>query len=143
METGLKSCSPNEELTNEYLGGAEEALAAGLEIVEKFPKIAYEQAHESIRKAFTAFLNVQGLRPTSEAGHHAVVIEAVDAQIGHVLSALIKRVLVIRRNRNTLQYPQGVTAMGVEEARDALDTASNILRGLKAVIDSGQVPIFR
>lgn len=142
-EGGLKRSSPNEDLTNEYLLGAREALDAGLTLVEAFPKIAYEQAHESIRKAFTAFLNAEGLRPTSEAGHHAVVIEAVDAQLGHVMSALIKRVLVIRRNRNALQYPQAVTVMDSDQAADALGTASDILRGLENLISSGNVPVFR
>lgn len=143
MTTGLKTCSPSEELTNEYLHGADEAYAAGVLLSEVHPAVAYEQAYDCIRKSMTAFLQHQGLRAGSENGHHAIVLEAVESQIGHVLGGLVKRLVTIKKHRHILQYPQSVFRVDVAMAKDALDTADKLHSGLKKIISSGQVPVFQ
>ena len=60
--------------------------------------------HDSARKALTAVLAAQGLRPTTVGGHR-VVIEAIHRQGDPDLLPLLVTVERMRRQRNAVEYP--------------------------------------
>ena len=55
-------------------------LQTSRSLVEVDPEIAYDALYAAARKALTAVLRQQGLRPTREGGHE-VVIRAAEAQL--------------------------------------------------------------
>ena len=62
------------------------------------PEIAYDAVYAAARKALTALLMQQGLRPT-RAGGHEVVIEAAMAQFVPPLGDVLKPFRRLRRQR--------------------------------------------
>lgn len=97
------------------------------------PEGAFALSYDSARKAATALLAHQGLRPTT-AGGHIVVVEAVNAQFPAVPG--LKSIDRLRRRRNQAEYPEPsnydpITTEEAEDAvviaRDCIDTATQLL----------------
>lgn len=86
------------------------------------------------RKALTAVLENQGLRPTSQGGHMAVY-QAVRAQLDPPMGKTLRPFDRMRRQRNDIEYPPTdtpqMTAADVredlEEAHAIIDLASGVL----------------
>lgn len=66
-------------------------------------ELAYDALHAANRKALTAVLLAQGLRPTREGGHTAVY-DVVRAQLVPPLGAILAPYSRIRRMRNAGDY---------------------------------------
>lgn len=88
------------------------------------PSGAYALAYDGMRSAVTALLVQQGLRPTSEGGHIAIV-EAARAQFGPVFETLN----AMRRVRNQLEYPRDADDVEI----DVADTDLAIAETEKAI----------
>lgn len=99
-------------------------------------------AYDATRKAATAVLAHQGLRPTTKGGH-LVVVYAVEAQFPGVpgLRALDR----LRRRRNETEYPdpEGYDPIRTEEADEAVKVAEAAIETVRTLIDRPEVGLFR
>lgn len=93
-----------------------------------------------ILQACTAFLQAQGLRTVGNDGKHAFALEVVAEQLPQ-LKPLMRDAHTARRNRNSVNYGDVFTT---EKAATAdFETAKSLLNGMKALIDSAKIPLFR
>jgi hypothetical protein len=68
------------------------------------PAGGYALVYDAARKALTAVLENQGLRPTTRGGHLAVY-EAARAQLDPPMGQVIRSFDRIRRQRHDVEYP--------------------------------------
>lgn len=140
----MRSCPPaTTDLSNEVLDDALDALEAARLLAQAHPGRALELAHESIRLTLEAFLGAQGLRADVGPRRHAVVTEAVLAQIGHVLGPLGRQLDAIRIERNLVAYAGGRKSVTTDAAMDVIDSAADVHRGMSNIVRSAQVPLWR
>lgn len=106
------------------------------------PASAYTLAYDAARKAATALLGHQGLRPTTRGGHLAVV-DAMEAQFPGVpgLTALDR----LRRRRNQSEYPDpaGHDRITEEEAREAISVARTAIDSARTLVGRPELGLFR
>lgn len=101
----LTQVPPNEEHARQLLTQAEASLeVARFAASNGYLFNAVTDAWEAARKAMTAPLAWQGLRPTT-AGGHQVVIDAATAQFGNVIGSILRPAARLKRRRNELEYP--------------------------------------
>jgi HEPN domain-containing protein len=102
---------------------------------------AYSMAYDAARKAATALLSHQGLRPTTAGGHIAVA-EAVRAQFPGVpgLASLDR----LRRRRNQAEYPQprSYDPIHPDEVADAITVADQCVDSVRRLLALDQLGIF-
>lgn len=105
------------------------------------PEGAFSLAYDAARKAATALLAHQGLRPTT-AGGHIVVVEAVNAQFPAVPG--LKSIDRLRRRRNQAEYPAPASydPVTTEEANDAVTVAGECIETAARLIDAPQLGVF-
>lgn len=105
------------------------------------PEGSYVLAYDAARKAATALLAHQGLRPTTSGGHIAVV-ETVQAQFPDVpgLHSLAR----MRRRRNQAEYPDpaGYDPITSEEAAQAVAVANEALASATTLLARPQLGVF-
>ncbi|MBI4944444.1 MAG: hypothetical protein HY830_27190 [Actinobacteria bacterium] len=105
------------------------------------PEGAFTLAYDAARKAATAVLARQGLRPTSRGGH-LVVVDAMRAQFPDVagLSSLDR----LRRRRNEAEYPdpRSYDPVVEPEVDDALLVAAACLASATRLVAAGELGIF-
>lgn len=136
----------------EIPSGAETALAL-LEMADRHVEAAtacvaidavgaYAMAYDAARKAATAVLAHQGLRPTTRGGHVAVV-ESVEAQFPGVpgFSSLDR----LRRRRNQGEYPDPARydVITVDESREAIEVASVAIDAARTLMGREELGLFR
>lgn len=119
----LEIVQSNQEHARFLLGQAVRHLASGRTIMDADPVTGFSAVYEAARKAFTAVLAVQGLRPTSRGGHLAVQ-EAIMAQFGGAVGPVVKPFDWMRRTRNENEYPSaGSLEASVADVEEALGYA--------------------
>ncbi|HET6919282.1 MAG TPA: hypothetical protein VFI46_07440 [Jiangellaceae bacterium] len=103
---------------------------------------AYALAYDATRKAGTALLAHQGLRPTTRGGHIAVV-EATEAQVPNVPG--LRSLDRLRRRRNQAEYPDptGYDPITIDEAQEAITVASQAVDTTRRIIDRPEIGMFR
>lgn len=101
-------------------------------------ELAYDGLHSANRKALTAVLLAQGLRPTREGGHTAVS-EAVRAQLDPPLGRVLAPYGRIRRQRNDGDYLHEQPATP-EDVRLDLPLCTAIVDAAEKVL--GQMPTY-
>lgn len=105
------------------------------------PEGAFALAYDAARKAATAVLARQGLRPTSRGGH-LVVVDAMRAQFPDVagLSSLDR----LRRRRNQAEYPDPRSYDPVvgPEVEDALLVAATCLASATRLVAERELGAF-
>ncbi len=96
---------------------------------------AFTAAYDAARKALTAILVNQGLRPGGGEGGHAVLREPVLAQLEPANQPAVRAFGWMRQIRNSSAYsePDGATATNREVA-DAIDAAHAIIQVAESVI---------
>src|SRR5665647_2164839 len=88
-EEHLEQVPANPDEAQYLLGRARAHLGTAAREVEADPEIAYDALYAAARKALTAVLRQQGLRPTRAGGHEAV-IQATEAQLVPPLGAVVR-----------------------------------------------------
>ena len=68
------------------------------------PARRYALAYDGARKALTAILENEGLRPTTRGGHLAV-LEAVRAQLDPPMGRILRQFNRMRTRRHDAEYP--------------------------------------
>jgi hypothetical protein len=110
------------------------ATAAGL--VHADAHSAYVLAYDAARFVCIALLAQQGLRATTEGGHHAVE-RAVRAQFGEGFRPFAD----LRRRRNELEYPRLPTdTTTADEAQQAVEIAERLIAAADTLL--GQLSFF-
>jgi len=97
------------------------------------PEIAYDALYAAARKALTAVLRQQGLRPTHQGGHQAV-LEAADAQLVPPAGPILRPYRRLRDRRGKADYQGSEGAVHPEDveadlpaARAIVDAAANVV----------------
>jgi len=113
----LERVPPNQEASDSLLAKASTHLLSAATLAASDVELAYDALHAANRKALTAVLLVQGLRPTRDAGHTGV-FEAVRAQLHPPLGATLAPYTRIRRARNAGDYLDELPATADDIAAD-------------------------
>lgn len=133
----LVSAGDLQRLTGEAANGGrllEKALTTletARSAIETDPDSAIVLAYDAARRALTALLAHQGLRPTTKGGHYAVE-QAARAQFGPGF----RQFGALRRRRNELEYPERPSDdADAEEAADAVVNAHTIITAAQGLLD--------
>lgn len=122
----LETVEPSRTHAQTLLQQAGRHLESAALLVDTDPSSAYALLYDGARKALTAVLAVQGLRPTRQGGHVAVQ-QAVEAQLGPNTRHFVRSFRTLRRRRHESEYPSpDVPEVDDEEARDGLASAREI-----------------
>jgi HEPN domain len=103
------------------------------------PEIAYDALYAAARKALTAVLVQQGLRPTRAGGHEAV-IQAAEAQLAPELGAVLRPYRRLRRMRRGGDYLASDAAISIEDVTSDLPVAADIVEAAARVVPN--MPVF-
>ena len=103
------------------------------------PEIAYDALYAAARKALTAVLVQQGLRPTRAGGHEAV-IQAAEAQLVPPLGPVLKPYRRLRRVRAGGDYLTSEGALSAEDVTIDLPAATAIVEAAVKVVPN--MPVY-
>lgn len=127
------------DLAQRLLAAAGRHVSSAEKLCDSDPELAYAALYDAIRKALSAMLQAQGLRPTAERGHLAVQ-RAIRAQFGASMGALLRPVDRIRTTRHAIQYPDAETYIDADQIRADLPAAVELIdAAVKAV---PHLPVF-
>ena len=108
-------------------------------LAEADPEIAYDALYGAARKALTAVLRQQGLRPTREGGHE-VVIQAAEAQLVPPAGPILRPYRRLRRIRGAGDYQASEGAVNPEDVVADLPVAQKIVDSAADVVPL--MPVF-
>jgi hypothetical protein len=138
-EGQLEQVTGDEALARRILATAVTHLATAQREAELDPVMAYSAVYDASRKALTALLQIQGLRPT-RAGGHLAVIETCRAQLDPPLGAALRPFDRMRRLRHAGEYPDASTAIAAQDVLTDLPLAEAIVDIANRLIDT--LPVF-
>jgi uncharacterized protein (UPF0332 family) len=127
------------ELAQRLLAAARRHVNSAETLGESDPELAYAALYDAIRKALSAMLQAQGLRPTSDGGHLAVQ-RAIHAQFGASMGALLRPVNRIRTTRHAVQYPDAETYIDADQIRADLPAAVELVEAAEKAVP--HLPVF-
>ena len=132
----LQPVQADREHADMLIAQARTHLASAEQLAESDPEGAYALLYDGARKALTAVLENQGLRPTSTGGHLAVY-DACMAQLGNVVSSTLRPFDRMRRRRKDAEYP-GANAepFTSDDVEADLSKAQAIVNAAAQVLDS-------
>lgn len=136
----LTRVTANRALADLMLAQARGHLASAATIVAGDPSGAFVLAYDAARKALSAILVNQGLRAGGD-GAHAVLLEAVRAQLDPPLGSTFAPFGWMRPLRNHTEYP--VPDQPVAQAEDvdeAIPAAAAMVEAAARIID--QMPTY-
>lgn len=114
---------------------ARKHLISANEICEDDPAGGYTLVYDAARKALTAVLENQGLRPTTHGGHLAVY-EAVRAQLDPPMGQVLRPFDRIRRQRHDVEYPPtDAPQVGTDDVREDAPKAATIVDLSERLLD--------
>lgn len=135
----LERVTADEELAHRIINVALSHLATAEREADLDPVMAYSALYDAARKALTALLQIQGLRPTRSGGHLAV-IAACRAQFDPPLGATLRPLDRMRRVRHTAEYPTSSTMIDSDTVREDLPKAGAIVDAARRLVD--ELPVF-
>lgn len=103
------------------------------------PEIAYDALYAAARKALTAVLVQQGLRPTRDGGHE-VVIEAAQAQLDPPAGPILRPYRRLRRQRAQGDYMASEGQIHPDDVVADLPAATRIVEAAADVVP--HMPVF-
>jgi hypothetical protein len=104
-DSELQRVPASREHADRLIVQARKHLVSANEISEDDPAGGYTLVYDAARKALTAVLENQGLRPTTTRGGHLAVYEATRAQLDPPLGQVLRPFDRIRRRRHEVEYP--------------------------------------
>ncbi|MDP5182601.1 hypothetical protein QOZ88_08110 [Blastococcus sp. BMG 814] len=131
----LQRVQPSREHADRLLRQARAHLATAAKVAGDDPAGAYGLLYDAARKALTAVLENQGLRPTSRGGHLAAY-HAVTAQLDPPLGRALRPFDRLRRTRNDAEYPAtDAEELTAEQVAEDLPKAAAIADLAMQVLD--------
>jgi hypothetical protein len=131
----LQRVPASREHAERLLAQARKHLTSAQEVCGDDSEGGYALLYDASRKALTAVLGNQGLRPTSIGGHLAVY-EAVRAQLDPPMGAVLRPFDRIRRQRRDAEYPNvDAPELSAADVRDDVPKVQAILELAVRVLD--------
>ena len=121
------------------LSKAQVHLETADSLADDDPEIAYAALYSAARKALTAVLRQQGLRPTTKGGHE-VVIQAAEAQLIPPLEQILRPFRQLKRTRGAGEYSALQGALTGDDVRADLPAARAIVEAARKVVPT--MPVF-
>jgi hypothetical protein len=100
---GLERVPASQEAAEAELVRARTHVGSARQLAATDPEGGYTLAYDAARRALAAVLQNQGLRATSRGGH-AVIYEAVRAQLDPPLGSILRPFNRMRARRNEVEY---------------------------------------
>jgi hypothetical protein len=114
---------------------ARKHLISADEISDDDPAGGYTLVYDAARKALTAVLENQGLRPTTRGGHLAVY-DATRAQLDPPMGQVLRPFDRMRRQRHDVEYPPAdAPQISADDVREDAAKASAIVDLSERVLD--------
>lgn len=135
----LERVQANELEAEHLLRKARAHLTTAAAVASTDPEIAYDALYAAARKALTALLVRQGLRPT-RAGGHEVTIEAAQAQLVPPLAGVLRPFRRIKRRRHAGDYAGSEDQIHEEDIHADLPAAVAIVDAVSRVLP--QLTVF-
>lgn len=137
----LERLVADSETTDALFAMSDRHIASAAGLCETDPEGALCLAYDAARKAATALLAHQGLRPTTRGGHIAVV-DAANAQFPGVPG--LKSLDRLRRRRNQGEYPDPASydPITIDDSRDAVEVATLALASARKLLAVADVGVF-
>ena len=133
-EGELQQVAPSEEHAEFLLDQADTHLASAAKLVDDDPSGALAMLYDAARKAMTAALARQGLRPTNKNGHRAVQ-EGIEAQLGPNARKVVRTFRALRLRRHDSEYPGVETpTITTEEVTLALEDSRDIVSAMRKFV---------
>lgn len=127
LQRRLERVAPSRDVADLLMSQAHQHLVTAEAAAEHDPTAAFQVTYDAARKALTAILANQGLRPQGE-GAHAVLLTATLAQLDPPMGRDLRHFDWLRRTRNGAEYPLPDTPpVTVEDVHDALPLATAIV----------------
>jgi hypothetical protein len=105
------------------------------------PVGAFALTYDAARKALTAILANQGLRPRGSEGGHAVLLDVALAQLDPPLGSALREFDWMRRLRSDSAYPSPDRKVAsAPDVEDALPAAERIIEIAATVVE--QMPVY-
>lgn len=142
----LQQVVPDANLTDRLIDEATAHLETAAVSMTRDPAGAYRLAYDAARKACTALLEHQGLRPTDQGrGSHIAVQDAVTAQFNGPDQPLpFGSYSRFRHRRRTAQYPGPNDApITPPDAKEGIETATAIVEGARRLLESDALTVFQ
>lgn len=122
----LEQVPANTEEAEYLLNKARQHLRTAARLADDDPEIAYDALYAAARKALTALLRQQGLRPTREGGHEAV-IQAAEAQLVPPAGPILRPYRRLKRTRGGADYQASEGEVHPDDIRADLPVATKIV----------------
>ncbi|MDQ1295965.1 MAG: hypothetical protein QG608_3852 [Actinomycetota bacterium] len=135
----LEQVPGNEKEAGHLLAKARSHLNTAQMVSGTDPEIAYGALYAAARKALTALLVQQGLRPTRAGGHEAA-IEAAHAQLVPPLGDVLRPMRRIKRRRNSGDYSGAEDQLHEEDIEADLPAASAVVDAVTRLLP--QMTVF-
>lgn len=116
-------------------------LLTAADTADADPEIAYDALSAAARKALTALLAEQGLRPTREGGHEAV-IQAAEAQLAPPMGDSLRPYRRIRRRRGQGDYLGAEVAIHADDVHGDLPAARAIVDLAETLLATEKLTVF-
>lgn len=127
----LQRVPASREQADRLLAQARVHVASALKVCDEDPPGGYALAYDGARKALTAILENEGLRPTTRGGHIAVS-EAVRAQLDPPTGRILRKFNRMRIRRHDAEYPPTDSPeITPADVREDQETAASLI-GLAA-----------
>lgn len=131
----MERVHPDAESAAAMIRLARQQVATARREAGQDPVSAATVLYDAARRALTAVLENEGLRPTSKGGHIAV-LEAVRAQLDPPMGKVLRPFERLRRLRNDLEYGAMTTAIpdaddvgrDVPRVTDMIDLAERVIQ---------------
>jgi hypothetical protein len=134
-EKRLQRVPPSRDQADRLISQARTHLTSAESICDSDPPGGYAMAYDAARKALTAVLENQGLRPTTRGGHLAVY-EAVGAQLVPPMGQVLQPFDRMRRQRHDAEYPPAdAPALTAADVREDIPKAAAVVDLAEGVID--------
>ena len=142
LEAGhLEQVVANPAEARHLISRARRHLVTAANDADDDPEIAYNALYAASRKALTALLVEQGLRPT-RAGGHEVVIEAAEAQLVPPMGDTLRPYRRMRRRRGEGDYQGLAVAIRPDDVRADLPASEPIVDMADKLLATGKLTVF-
>jgi len=134
-DSELQRVPASREQADRLIDQARAHLSSAAAICDQDPPGGYAMLYDAARKALTAVLENQGLRPTTRGGHLAVY-EAIRAQLDPPMGKILQPFDRMRRQRHDAEYPPADSpTLNAADIREDIPKAADIIDLAKRVLD--------
>jgi len=131
----IQQVVPSREHADRLTAQARAHLASATSICADDPAGGYAMTYDAARKALTAVLENQGLRPTTRGGHLAVY-QAVRAQLSPPLGDILASFDRMRRQRHEVEYPPiDAPELTATDVREDIPKATKLIQLAAQVLE--------